>query len=472
MSNKAKKKILLLSDDIRIPSGVGTMSQALVHGTIKKYDWVQIAGAVKHPDKGKVFDLSKQLNEKYGIDDAYCRLYPVNGYGNEEILRNIMHAEKPDAIIHFTDPRYWEYLYAMEHEVRQNIPIMYYNIWDDLPYPHWNESAYESCDLLMAISKQTYGINKNVCKRKPRKEGIDLTYVPHGIDHDLFTPVPKDDPAYTKFVKNISPDARDFVILFNSRNIHRKRVSDLILGYAKFCETLPAAQAQKCLLVLHTDPVDQHGTDLPALAEALCPYPVAFSHKKLSPEDLNLLYNFADVVACPSSAEGFGLSHMEAVMSGTPTIATVVGGLQDQMGFKIMEYGEVRELLVEDFTPETPSNSTGKISKEAGEWTYPLWPQINLQGSPLTPYIYDSRPNILNITDGLKYWYDMDKKERKNRGLIGREWAIKNGFTNKQMCIEFSNSIDTCFNNFEPRGRYTIIDSDTPKPKYDTGILI
>ena len=47
--------------------------------------------------------------------------------------------------------RFWEWLYQMEHEVRQNIPIFYYNIWDDLPYPMWNEPFYESCDLIMNI---------------------------------------------------------------------------------------------------------------------------------------------------------------------------------------------------------------------------------------------------------------------------------------------------------------------------------
>ena len=70
-----------------------------------------------------------------------------------------MKVEKPDAILHFTDPRFWGWLYAMEHEIRQQIPILYYTIWDDLPFPHWNENAYESCDLLMAISKQTYNIS-------------------------------------------------------------------------------------------------------------------------------------------------------------------------------------------------------------------------------------------------------------------------------------------------------------------------
>ena len=185
----AKKKILLLSDDIRIHSGVGTMSKSFVLGTVKKFDWVQMAGAIKHPEMGKIADLSEDVNNTQNITDAYVKLYPVNGYGDQDTLRTIIDIEKPDAIMHFTDPRFWGWLYAMEHELRQSIPIMYYNIWDDLPYPHWNENAYESCDALMAISKQTYNINRQVCQRKPRIEGKDLFYVQHGINEDVFYPI-------------------------------------------------------------------------------------------------------------------------------------------------------------------------------------------------------------------------------------------------------------------------------------------
>ena len=71
-------------------------------------------------------------------------------------------SEDIDAILHFTDPRFWDWLYAMEDEIRRHVPIMYYNIWDDLPDPQWNAPFYGSCDLLMGISKQTYGINKRV----------------------------------------------------------------------------------------------------------------------------------------------------------------------------------------------------------------------------------------------------------------------------------------------------------------------
>tara|TARA_R110001599_G_scaffold353574_3_gene593921 strand:- start:3882 stop:5288 length:1407 start_codon:yes stop_codon:yes gene_type:complete len=465
-----KKKILLMSDDLRIPSGVGTMSKSLVTGTVQKYDWCQIGGAVNHPEAGKVFDLSEELNKSQNISDAYCKIYPVNGYGNEELLREIIAIEKPDGILHFTDPRFWGFLYNMEHELRQTTPIMYYNIWDDLPYPHWNENFYESCDLLMAISKQTYNINKHVSKRKPRVEGVDLTYVPHGIDEKKFLPVDKQAEELTKFKSDIVRGKDiNFIALFNSRNIHRKRPSDLMLGYKMFCDSLSKEEAAKVLLIMHTDPIDDAGTDLPTLSNALLgECNVGFSTQKLDEKQLNYLYNIADVTCNPSSAEGFGLSHMESLMSGTPTIVTVVGGLQDQIGFKV----DGEEITVKHFTEDIPSNSTGKISKEHGEWAYPLWPQLNLQGSPQTPYIYDSRPSIESICEGLKYWYNMTKEERETRGKAGREWAITNGFTKKNMCDQAMLSIDKCFETFKPRGKYTLIDTSIESPIIKKGILI
>ena len=122
----AKKKILLLSDDIRVHSGVGTMSNSVVTGTLHKYDWVQMAGAINHPEIGKVTDMSEHYQKELGVKDAYVKLYPVNGYGDQNVLRQIIDIEKPDAIMHFTDPRFWGWLYAMEHELRHTTPIMYY----------------------------------------------------------------------------------------------------------------------------------------------------------------------------------------------------------------------------------------------------------------------------------------------------------------------------------------------------------
>ena len=63
----AKKKILLLSDDLRMSSGVGTMSREIVFGTVQKYDWVQIGGAIKHPDEGKFADISDEVKKETAI---------------------------------------------------------------------------------------------------------------------------------------------------------------------------------------------------------------------------------------------------------------------------------------------------------------------------------------------------------------------------------------------------------------------
>ncbi len=160
MPNNGKKTIFLLSDDLRMFSGISCQSRELVLGTLKHYNWVQLAGALQHPENGKVVDMSQACNELLKINDSYLKLYPINGYGNEDLLFAIMEIEKPDAIVHFTDPRFWGWLYQIERKIRKKIPLCYYNIWDCTPFPMWNKPFYESCDLLMSISKQTFNINK------------------------------------------------------------------------------------------------------------------------------------------------------------------------------------------------------------------------------------------------------------------------------------------------------------------------
>ena len=54
---------MLLSDDLRMSSGVGTMSREFVLGTIDKYDWVQLGGAINHPEEGNVVDISESVQK-------------------------------------------------------------------------------------------------------------------------------------------------------------------------------------------------------------------------------------------------------------------------------------------------------------------------------------------------------------------------------------------------------------------------
>ena len=72
----SKKKILLLSDDLRMSSGVGTMSKEFVLGTIHHYDWVQLGGAIKHPENGKRVMMNDVTAEETGGKDAKLTIYP------------------------------------------------------------------------------------------------------------------------------------------------------------------------------------------------------------------------------------------------------------------------------------------------------------------------------------------------------------------------------------------------------------
>ena len=466
----SKKKILLLSDDLRMSSGVGTMSKEFVLGTLNHYDWVQIGGAITHPENGKRVDMGEAVKQEMGID-GNLTIYPISGYGSPDLLRQVMDIEKPDAILHYTDPRFWGWLYQMEHEVRQEIPIFYYNIWDDWPAPQYNENFYECSDLIMNISKQTYAIVNEVSKNKPRNDW-DCTYLPHGVSKKFY-PISKFDDEYKKVeaTKNrLTDEDVEFVLFYNNRNIRRKMTSDVILAYKTFCDKLTPEEAKKVCLLMHTQPVDENGTDLPEVARVMCPdYKVYFSNRKLEPHELNHLFNVADVTINIASNEGFGLGTCESLMAGTPIIVNVTGGLQDQCGFRLKKYnsdktGFTHEFLThKDYTEIQSLHDWRKWENNNdlthGDWVKPVWPRTRaLQGSPVTPYIFDDRADWVDVSDRINDWYVMDKKERETCGLKGREFVMTEeiGMSGEQMSKNFIKDMDKAFEMWKPRKRYSI----------------
>lgn len=466
-----KKKILLLSDDFRLPSGIGTISKEIIFNTVKEFDWIQLGAAINHPDAGKAFDLSKEIAQETGVTDAAVKLIPWNGYGDRNILFAILNQEQPDAILHFTDPRYWTWLYALEHEIKTTfrIPITYYSIWDDLPYPMWNAPFYGSCDMIMGISKQSDNIHKEVLKQngfgvvdydncdsissKLKWNDVVTGFVPHGLNHNTFKPVPKSDALYQTMHDNVkTKNGVDFVVFWNNRNIRRKQPGDLIIAFKHFVDQLPAEKQSRVALLMHTQAIDENGTDLRAVAKALAPNcKILFSEQKLNAQDLNAMYNVVDVVVNIGSNEGWGLSSTEAMLTGTPIINNVTGGLQDQCGFTDANGEWIR------FDGEFSTNHTGKY-KTHGKWAYPVFPSNrSLQGSPQTPYIFDDRVQFEDVSKAIMYWYSTDEDRRIECGLAGREFCLNNGLTAETMGNKMIEMFNYLFNaNKQARPLYTI----------------
>lgn len=456
----AKKKILLLSDDLRMSSGIANVSKQLVLGTVDKYDWVQLGAAIKHPESGKILDLSEDVRNKTGVKDASVKVYPFDGYGNPDVIRQLLMVEKPDAILHFTDPRYWIWLYEMAHEIRQSVPLFFYHIWDDLPDPKYNRDYYESCDWLGCISKQTYGIVKRVgtWDKEPywnKLQDWQVSYVPHGINSEDYKPVevPED------FKKSIFGDKEyDFVLYWSNRNIRRKQPIDAMLAFDEFRQTLRPEQQDKVCMLMHTQPVDENGTDLIKTAEHLMPdAKIIFAPNRYTETELNYLYNLADVTINLASNEGFGLATAESVMAGTPIIVNVTGGMQDQCGFR--EKGSGKLLTAEDYVEIGSLHDRYKKNTHVwGDWVKPIWPVRSTTGSVPTPYIFDDRVDFIDVAPLIRDWYDMGREERKKAGMKGRNFFLKDGKLSREaMCSALVEGMEDAFANWKPIKKYQLI---------------
>jgi len=334
----------------------------------------------------------------------------------------------------------------------------------------------------MGISKQSDNIHREVLKQNgfgvvDYDEGavpadvkwneIVTGYVPHGLNHNKFKPLTMDDELYKKMYDRFKKENDiEFMVFWNNRNIRRKQPGDVILAFKMFVDSLPEEQKNRVGLVMHTQPVDENGTDLIAVKDAVAPgCKIIFSEQKLAAEELNALYNIADVVVNIGSNEGWGLSSTEAILACTPIINNVTGGLQDQCGFEDEDGNWLR------FNGEFATNHTGKFTKH-GRWVKPVFPSNrSLQGSPQTPYIFDDRVRYEDVADAIRYWYDLPFATRFQYGLMGREWALQNGLTAEQMGNKMIHMIDYLFSvNKESRPTYTL-NKVTKKEYENIGIV-
>ena len=457
-----RKKILFMCDDIRMTSGISTMAREIVIGTSHRFNWINVGGAIQHPDAGKRLDISQDTNNIMGIPDSSVYIYPINGYGSQELVRQLIEVEKPDAIMFFTDPRYWIWLFQMESEIRKKIPMIYLNIWDDLPAPLYNKPYYESCDTLMAISKQTHNINTLVLGDKIADK--ILKYVPHGINHKIYYPINefmKDEYANVQKKREqlFGKDQPEFVVFYNARNIRRKSTSDLILAYSEFCNKIGKEKAKKCVLLLHTQVADENGTDLSVVRDLFCDpeyQKVVIHDSRVPSNEINWLYNIADVTALISSNEGWGLSLTESMMAGKMIIANVTGGMQDQMRFE----DEDRNWI--EFNENFCSNHFGTYKKH-GEWAVPVFPtNMSIVGSIPTPYIFDDRCDFRDVAKAIEEVYNLDTEDRNKKGNAGREWALSEEakMSAEKMCENVLECIEQTLETFTPRKSFELIKID------------
>jgi len=376
-----KTKIFVIADHPFSPSGVGTQTKNFIESLIEtgEYSFVCFGGAIKH------VDYQPQKINPYGDDWV---VYPVDGYGSQETVRSILRTEKPDILWFMTDPRFFGWLWEMEDEIRPLLPMVYYHVWDNLPYPDFNKIWYDSCDHIACISKVTYDIVKTVAP------DTDSCYLPHAVNSEVFKPFEEEEIVSLTEKSSLNDDK--FTVFWNNRNARRKQSGSLIFWFAKFLEKVGRDKAR---LIMHTDPKDPNGPDLVAQVNnlGLTSGEVQFSKEKVDLAQLAAMYNISDVTVNISDAEGFGLATLESLSCGTPIIVNMTGGLQEQV---------------------TDGESWFGIGIKPSSKA--------IIGSQDIPYIYEDRINEDDFVDALEQMYNMSKEERKKLGQLGREHVLKN----------------------------------------------
>ena len=78
-------------------------------------------------------------------------------------------------------------------------------------------------------------------------------------------------------------------------------------------------------------------------------------------------------------------------------------------------------------------------------------------GSVPTPYIIDDKVDIYEVTDAIRYWYDIPREERRKRALVGREEFLGEiGLSRENMCKTLVDGIETTFKNWKPKKKFNV----------------
>ncbi len=369
-----------------LPSGVGTQSKYVIEALLDsgKFQVISLGGAMNHPDYTPI------KVEQYGEDWV---IIPVDGYGDQNMIRAMLAVHKPDILWYMTDPRFYEWLWQMDNEVRQKIPMVYYHVWDNYPYPKFNKKFYSSTDYIASISKVTSDIVQTVAPR------VEEKYIPHAVNNHIFRKFNKtiEEEFEIKKIKQNHPHIKDkFVFFWNNRNARRKQPGTLMFWFKEF---LDKVGHDKACLLMHTDLKDPHGQPLDYIAESLglTNGQVVFSTEKIPPQEIAKMYNIADCTINISDAEGFGLATLESLACGTPIIVNMTGGLQEQV-----TDGE---------------NWFGIGLVPAGQ---------SVIGSQSVPYIREDRVNKEEFIEALTTMYEMSETDRIKLGEAGQEHVSKN----------------------------------------------
>ncbi|MEM9398697.1 MAG: glycosyltransferase [Verrucomicrobiota bacterium] len=235
---------------------------------------------------------------------------------------------------------------------------------------HHERILYSECDMLIAttpIQVDVFIDDYDVPRNKVRM-------IPPGYDDNRFFPVSSASREAARQKFNI----KGKTIMSLGRLATNKGYDLLIEGFAVAARRLPDIKLQ---LAVGGDKMDDLETriltELKTLVRDLNIEDKVIFSGYVSDEDLPDFYRAADVFVLSSRYEPFGMTAIEAMASGTPTVATVHGGL-----YRVLEYGS-HGLFADTFDKEDLGITIIKPMR------YPrIWTRLSRNGAQLARSLF------------------------------------------------------------------------------------
>lgn len=336
---------ILYAGDAAVETGFGRVAQYLIPSLAKQHQ-VHVLATNWHGDPTPMQDI--------------CKMYPAMAHGSDPFgshrIGELVQIIKPDIVFVVND--IWVAINLIDkiEPFKESIgfktcvytPIDSYGLFPELL------PAIEKWDFLITYTE--------FAKEEIRKMGYTrpIGVVGHGTDFSKFFPL---DQAECRKELGI---ANDLFIVFNgNRNQPRKRIDLTIKGFIKFAKDKPDARlwlnmgakdmGWECVPLFKRVARDE-GYD--ATGKLILTSPHFSTHNCLPVEQLNKVYNAADIGVNTCLGEGWGLVNTEHAATGTPQV------VPDHTSLKEI-FCDLRRISIESF--ETDRNyglERGQVSPD------------------------------------------------------------------------------------------------------------
>ena len=309
VDSRKKRSTLLVISDAVAATGFSRVVRGILDPLIERYEIHQLA-----------------LSYFGDPHDWPWKLYPANIGGDPfgvPRVAGLFDKVKPDLVFMVSNfSRIVAYMNALG-ERAQAVPIVVYSAVESAPIqPEFIPSLREVDRIVFytEFARRTFEQAVEAQDEEARRDGFALSVIPHGVDTGMFHPMEpgeSDRAAVRRRAKKTlfredQEHMDSFVVLNANRNQRRKRIDVTIRGFAEFARD----KDRYVKLHLHMGSPDV-GWDVVALARRFGIYDrlILTNEARHLPgvptEEMNLIYNAADVGLNTASSEGWGLVSFE-----------------------------------------------------------------------------------------------------------------------------------------------------------------